>query len=115
MRNPGYWNSDPAKTNPGLSLATMHLAQELLFQLAHMSLSSRGILSTLGLTSDYMQCESGTRPASSPDTRPPVTPLLTTPSMKETWVEVGPGRHWASARNSRNRLAVIHLSRSTKI
>ncbi len=50
----------------------------------------------------------------SPVMRPPVTPLCTTPMAKETWVEVGPGRHWDRPSSSRKTADDSHLSFSTK-
>jgi hypothetical protein len=50
-----------------------------------------------------------------PERRPPGIPFLTTPMAKENCVEVGPGRHWQSARISMKRPALIHLSFSTNV
>ena len=40
-------------------------------------------------------------------------PRFTTPIANDIWVEVGPGRHWHRASNSRKTDELIHLRRST--
>ena len=43
-----------------------------------------------------------------------MTPLCTTPMAKDTWVEVGPGRHCDKPSSSRKTADDSHLSFSTK-